>query len=257
LTTDTNTADRQTMPGMPVAFGKSPLLEAVFELRFQAAVGHAGDLLPGLLYSALKDEYPEVQPLPMANVPRELREKQPNFHYQATHRLAAASRAVQVGDRVLSLSVTSPYPGWVTFSDAIGRLLRVVSETGMVRAPERFSFRYINHLPAEPGQTQLSFLKLRIDSPGYGFTERGFHLRLEHVEDGFLTIVQVAPNTAVEGPGRPPAVGLLLDIDTIRELPGKSLADVGGDLEGAHQVAKRAFIALISEPTLVRLEPTY
>lgn len=232
-------------------------MEAVFELRFQAAVPQAGDLLPGLLYTALKDEYPEVQPLPITNVPREIREKQPTLHYQATHRLATSSRAVQVGDRVLSLSVTSPYPGWTKFNEAIGRLLRTVADTRMVRAPERFSFRYINHLPAEPGQSQLSFLKLRIDSPAYGFTENGFHLRLEHVEGQFLTIVQVAPNTSVEGPGRPPALGLLLDIDTIRELPGKSLADVGDHLEEAHQVAKRAFMALISEATLIRLEPTY
>jgi len=242
---------------MPVAFGKSPLLEAVFELRFQAAVSTAGDLLPGLLYSVLKDEYPEVQPLPVASVPRDLREKQPNLRYQATHRLAAESRAVQVGDRVLSLSVTSPYPGWAKFNEAIGRLLRTVSDTRMVRALERFSFRYINHIPAEPGQSQLSFLKLRIDSPGYGFAETGFHLRFEHVEGKFLTIVQAAPNTSVESPGKSPALGLLLDIDTIRELPGKALSEIGVELEEAHSVAKRAFISLISESTLNRLAPTY
>lgn len=245
------------MSSMPVAFGKSPLLEAVFELRFQAAVSTAGDLLPGLLYSELKDEYPEVQPLPVASVPRDLREKQTNLRYQPTHRLAAESRAVQVGDRVLSLSVTSPYPGWAKFNEAIGRLLRTVAETRMIRSLERFSFRYINHIPAEPGQSQLSCLKVRVDSPGYPFTETGFHLRFEHVEGKFLTIVQAAPSTSVEKPGQLPVVGLLLDIDTIRELPGKSLSELGVDLEEAHLVAKRAFISLISETTLNKLEPTY
>jgi uncharacterized protein (TIGR04255 family) len=243
---------------MPVAFGKSPLLEAVFELRFQAAVPNAGDLLPGLLYAELKDEYPAVEPLPMANVPREMREKQPSLLlYQPTHRLAGASRAVQVGDRVLSLSVTVPYPGWPKFNEAIGRLLRTASDTRMIRELERFSFRYINLIPAEPGQSQLSCLNLRIESPGFAFGERGFHLRFEHTEGEFLTIVQVVPNTSVQGLAKPPAPGLLLDIDTVREHPRKALSEVGADLEEAHLVAKRAFNSLISEQTRTRLEPIF
>lgn len=244
---------------MPVAFVKSPLLEAVFELRFQASVPNAGDLLPGLLYAELKDEYPAVEPLPMANLPREIREKQPNnlLLYQPTHRLAGVSRAVQVGDRVLSLSVTAPYPGWAKFNEAIGRLLRTASGTRMVRELERFSFRYINLIPAEPGQSQLSFLNLRIDSPGFTFTEKGFHLRFEHSEGEFQTIIQVVPNTSVEVLGRPLVPGLLLDIDTVHEHPRKALPELGADLEEAHLVAKRAFNSLISEPTRTRLEPIF
>jgi uncharacterized protein (TIGR04255 family) len=241
---------------MPVAFRKSPLLEAIFELRFEAAVPTAGDLLPGLLYRELRDEYPEVQPLPMATVPREIRAKDPNLLYQSTHRLAGRSGIVQVGDRALAIAFTAPYPGWARFKDAVVRLLRTADGTRIIAAPERFSFRYVNIVPAEPGQPQLAFLNLKIDS-GYEFVERGFHLRFEHGEGPLVIIVQVSPQATAKAPDGSGVAGLLIDIDTVFAQPRKSFWEDGADLEAAHLAAKRAFFSLIAQSTLERLQPIY
>jgi uncharacterized protein (TIGR04255 family) len=244
------------MPSMPAALKNSPLLEAIFELRFQPTVPTAGDLLPGLLYSELKAEYPNVEALQMAMVPREIRDKDPNLLHQATHRLSGASRLVQVGDRVVSLSVTAPYPGWAKFKDAILQLLKTISGTGMLRAPERFSFRYINVIRADETETQLPLLNLRIDSPAYTYTEKGFHLRLEHVERDFTTIVQIAPRTTAKGLSGSLVSGLLIDVDTVHAGPKHILSDAGPALlEDAHSLLKGIFFALLTETALRRLEP--
>jgi uncharacterized protein (TIGR04255 family) len=244
------------MANLPVAFKKSPLLEAVFELRFQPTIPTAGDLLPGLLYSELKAEYPDVQPLQMAMLPREVRTKEPNLLYQATHRLSGASRIVQVGDRVVSLSLTAPYPGWAKFKDAILQLLKATSATGMLRAPERLSFRYINVIRTDLAEPQLPLLNLRIDSPAYAFVERGFHLRFEHDEREFTTIVQIAPQTTAKGSSDSLVSGLLIDVDTIHAEPKHIFSDTGPDLlEDAHSLLKGIFFSLLTESALRQLEP--
>jgi uncharacterized protein (TIGR04255 family) len=241
---------------MPVAFKKSPLLEAIFELRFQPTVPTAGDLLPGLLYSELKAEYPNVQALQMAMLPREVREKEPNLLHQATHRLSGASKLVQVGDRVVSLSLTAPYPGWAKFKDAILQLLKATSGTGMLRVPERLSFRYINVIRADEAEPQLPLLNLRIDSPAYTYTEKGFHLRFERTEREFTTIVQIAPHTTAKGPSDSLVSGLLIDVDTIHAEPKHILSDAGPVLlEDAHSLLKGIFFSLLTEAALKRLEP--
>lgn len=249
----------ETVPCMPiVAFGKSPLVEAIFELRFQAAVPSAGDLLPGLLYAQLREDYPKVQPLPMATVPRELRAKDPNLLYQPTHELGGTSRVVRIGDRVLSLTCMAPYPGWTHFKGAIVRLLQTAAATRVMSDPERFSFRYINVIPpTKEDQPRLSFLNIKIESPNYTLVETGFHLRFEHHDGPFTTIVQVSPDVTAKSAAGQPVSGLLVDLDTIRTNPPRTFWDDDEELEEAHSRTKTAFLSLVSQPTIARLEPIY
>jgi len=192
----------------------------------------------------------------MATVPRDLRTKDANLLYQATHELGGMARAVRVGDRVLTLSCTSPYPGWVEFKNAIVRLLQTAAATRMIAQPERLSFRYINVIPGAPQRPRLPLLNLRIDSP-YPFVEDGFHFRFEHHEGSFITIVQVAPNVTAKGATGAPISGLLLDLDTIKSDPGQTFWDKGEDLEEAHTKTKTAFLSVLTQETIEQLEPIY
>lgn len=252
---DTKTINAEAMSRLPMAFQRSPLVEALFELRFEPTVPTAGDLLPGLLYAQLRDEYPKVQPMPLATVPRQMR-NDPNLLHQATHELSAGDRSVRVGDRVVVLSWRTPYPGWEKFKDAIGRVLKTAASTRMIAKLERFSFRYINVIPGPPGEPRLPFLNITVASPNYPFVEDGFHLRFEHREAPYVTIVQVAPNVTGQRAGSP-LVGLLVDIDTINSEPSSTFWDDGKELDEAHMRAKTAFFSLVSGPTIERLGPIY
>ena len=241
---------------MPKQLGKSPLLEAVFELRFEPAGPAVGDLLPGLLYSSLKAEYPQVMPLPMASIPREMREKRPELLYQASHRLTGGSNSVQVGDRVIALS-SAAYPGWARFKDMVEFLIEAVNGTGLIKQVDRFSFKYVNIIEASQTEQQLSLLNARIELIGKLPSEKGFRLRVEREDSGCVTIIEIMTHTqAIVSSTSKEVSGLLITVDTLR--PGIDrafLTSPSGLLEEVHSVAKDTFYSLLTDATLKRLEP--
>jgi uncharacterized protein (TIGR04255 family) len=246
-----------TSQGMPTKLGKTPLLQAIFEIRFTPLVPAAGDILLGLLYNSLKSEYPEVLPLPMASIPRQLREQEPNLQFQASHRLSSGNTSIQVGDRVASLSTTR-YPGWNTFRPKAVALMKSLTETGIVGAVDRFSFRFINVIEATERENQLAFLNARFEIFGRTLVERGFQVRIELEESGLTTVVQIATRTTAQSPTGHQVSGLLIDMDTIREDPPLEFtATPDGFLEEAHSILKRDFYSLITEATLKRLAPEW
>ena len=158
---------------VPQKLSNSPLRETIFEIRFEPSTPAAGDLLPGLLYSALKSDYPEVMSLPMANVPRAVREKTPDLHYQPSHSLRGSTLSVQIGDRGISLHAME-YPGWTRFKGKLESLIEAVKGTGLAKRVERFSFKYVNLLEASSSEKQLSFINMKVEMIGEAPSERGF-----------------------------------------------------------------------------------
>lgn len=243
---------------LPRKLSNSPLRETIFELRFEPAMAAAGDILPGLLYSVLKTDYPEVVPLPLANVPRAVREKAPELLYQHSHSLRGGTSSVQLGDRVLAFHVLD-YPGWTIFKDKIESLIKATQNTGLVKQTERFSFKYVNVIEASTSEMQLALMNLKLELVGQPPGERGFQLRVEHEEGKCTTITQISPNTTAKLviSGKE-VMGLLVDVDTIRFDPGHEFwAAPGTLLEEAHKVAKVRFFSLLSEAALKRLEPVW
>ena len=138
---------------MPKKLRKSPLLEALFEVRFVPLVEGAGDVLPGLIFGRLRSKYARVEQLPAAAVPRTVERVRRALVYQASHRLHGSNGAsIQVGDRVAAVSTTA-YPGWEVFRSMVLELLGVLRETSLVKVVERFSFRYINMLASNDTAT--------------------------------------------------------------------------------------------------------
>src|SRR2546425_13149382 len=95
---------------LPKLLKKCPLHEVYFQLRFTPMKPDAGELLPGLLYTALKEYYSDVLSLPLANVPRDFRKQNPHLLYQPSHRLSSGAHSVHVGDQMVNLH-TLEYPG--------------------------------------------------------------------------------------------------------------------------------------------------
>lgn len=243
---------------MPVALGKSPLVEVIFEIRFETTAPAVGDLLPGLLYSGLKAQYPETEPLPIASIPRQIRDQQTELLYHPSHRLKGEHRMLQVGDRVVSLHTTE-YPGWTVFKQWVQVATNAVKETGLLRQIERFSFKYVNVIEAAASDLQLSFLDARIEVTGQTPLERGFRLRFERDNGPFVTIVEIMTHGKAKRRSDHQLVsGLLLAVDTIRDGVGNEYwTNQNTLIEDGHAVAKDIFYNLITEPTLQRLEPVW
>lgn len=243
---------------MPEKLKLTPLRETVFQVQFEPAIPTAGDILPGLLYAKMKAEYPEVMPLPMANVPRNVRQQNLELHYQASHCLHGASGSILVGDRVISLT-TLEYPGWTLFKGKLVLLIEVLRGTEQAKAIKRFSFKYSNLIEASDEEAQLAFLNVKIECGGALPSERGFLMRTELEQGKCTTIVQIAPRSVVKvSPANSEISGLLVDVDTIRFEPGSEfLSKPDVLLEEAHLVAKKAFFSLLAPSTVERLKPVW
>ena len=149
-----------------------PLVEAVFEVRW--AVPRPGYELPspmtmppqpgmvdehyetlvGLLYSALKEEYPHSHRQPVASFPVEM------MPFMARHWFRAAQDGwplVQVGPGMVSLSSTNEYH-WDEFSARAQRLVRILCEEHPAHeeiVPLAVTLRYINAAPFDPTTEDL------------------------------------------------------------------------------------------------------
>jgi len=242
---------------LPHELKKSPLVEAIFELRFSPAHRAAGDLLPGMLFQAFSDTYSEVGPLPVANVPIEIRETDPNLKYQALHRLQGGDRSLSTGSRVVAFSSGQAYPGKTTFLQEIGTVLAEVQKTKLVKAVERFSFRYINLLSADEG-AQLQLLNATLQVEGGPVSEKGFQLRFEKQDGDLLNIVKIHTGATVAFKDGSSRSGLLVDVDTLNTASADAFwPRKDALLAEGHATLKETFFALLTKETIEAFEPVW
>jgi len=242
---------------LPEKLDKTPLVDAMFELRFEPKLESAGDLLPGILYSSYEGKYSEAESLPLSNVPREIRKKNDQIKFNAHTQLTSKKNTLRIGDRAVVLSIIYPYPGWTEFSKEILELLDKLRNTSLIKSTLRFSLRYINLIEAESNH-QMSLLNSKFEIAGEPASELGLQLRTEIITDNFLTILKIATNNAAKIEGFKEKKGLLIDIDTIQETSGELIwENTNKKLDACHRVLKERFFSLLLPETLESLVPTY
>jgi hypothetical protein len=111
---------------IPARLKKEPLLEAVWEIRFDAVKAPIADLLPGILYKTFAGKFSSVTRLPFADLPAVAFEHDPNLRYAPKIRLEVGNQAVQIGEHMVSLNCRRPYSGWAQFYRDITELAKVV-----------------------------------------------------------------------------------------------------------------------------------
>lgn len=236
---------------------KPPLIEAIFEVRFAPKKPATGDLLPGLLYPKLGEYYTNSQPLPLANVPRQIRDSDPNLRYRALHQLTGTTRQLHVGDRVVSINQKYPYEGWHVFRENIQELIGTLQAINMVEKVERYSLKYVNVISV-PENHQISSLNTRFELASQAVPEKGFQFRTEFESAPWVSIVQIVTNASVKTKLEGTRRGLLVEVDTIRmKEPEALFSDVPNCLEDAHDNIKELFVSLLTPETLRNLEPVW
>jgi len=242
------------MNQLPSKLERPPLLEAVFEIRFTSAQEGGGELLPGLLFAAFRDVFSKVEPTNVGIIPREMRQQHPALRYAGQYKLQGKNEALLLGDNVLSLIVTPPYPGWSRFRARCLEVATALKKTELVASVDRYSLKYVNLLP---NPRSLSAFKIRVDLGGREMTENGFILRFETLGDGFLSIVECASAQTVANDLIRKS-GMLFSIDTICDRGlGEFWTDVQGRVDSAHRVLEELFFGLLAPDTLEGLGPIW
>ena len=242
---------------IPKKLGKSPLIESLWELRFSSEMASVSELLPGLLFSEFDQEFQSIEPLPVANIPLQIRLMNPDFMYAPTVRLTGVHYTIQIGDRVVSLGCIMPYRGWEEFGPKILSLVKILKKTNLISKPERFSMKYIDILPssAEPSISQLD---IAITLGKQNIDVHPLHLRTEVVEEGFLNIIQIVSPANVQLLGGARKTGVLVDNDTIYDhVSGDFWKGFSKQLDRVHKVNKKMFFNLLTESAVRNLDPEY
>lgn len=241
---------------LPVGLARPPLMEALFEIRFQTPVP-VPQLLPRVL-SKLGSKYSRSEAMPVASIPRPILDSNPSFRYQPHYRLYDETNAlIALGEYVAGVSVGFPYEGWEVFKPRLLEALGVLRESTLATDIERYSMKFTNLLEAPVGE-QLRLIQLRAEIGGVPASEFGFRLRSELNDEMFIRIIEISTGVEAQAPSLVRKHGLMLTIDCIRETKNSSFwQDADKKVDEVHQEAKRLFFGLITESTLKSFGPEY
>jgi uncharacterized protein (TIGR04255 family) len=127
---------------LPKSITPCPIAEAVVDVRFETTVPE--EAVFGVVYQALKDDFPKSTPLPLASLPADVRKADPQLANQPLHRLDGEHLTVMVGAQSVTVGFRAEYPGWAAVSERFRTTLARVAQTGLIGKPQRFGLRYIS-----------------------------------------------------------------------------------------------------------------
>lgn len=244
-------------PSLPVRLAKEPMIDAVFEVRFQTSLP-LSSVLPGVLFSRLEG-VEAVENLPLAQLPFDLRSADPQLKFMPTTRLKWKGFLVLVGDHMASVACRMPYPGWADFRLAIVEVFTHLRGLPFIKEVDRWALKYVDmfeHTTTPP----LEKLNLEIHIGGTKLGDQSVSMRAEIDADGFEHAVQVATVATVQLLDGPQRTGTVLDVDSAKNesAPLASFLDELPSLADAmHASNKRIFFACVSDRGLKELEPIY
>jgi uncharacterized protein (TIGR04255 family) len=244
---------------LPIKLRNEPLIDAVFEVRFTSTAS-ASDVLPGFLFSSLEGEK-RLERLPPADLPKPVRDADPNLRFAPLTRLLWNNYVISIGDRSMVVGCTTPYPGWGDFKPAILQITNKLKEVDIIQNVNRFSVKYTDIIPSNNIQEQISLIKTSIVLGDHTLEKENFSLRIEIPEDDILhavNIVSSATATLADGSKRE---GIVIDIDSITNVDnqefGQWLEQLPDNLEKIHTGNKNMFFKCLPKGTLDSLEPIY
>lgn len=235
---------------LPKKISPCPIVEAIVELRFEATLPE--EIIPGLLYPALKENFPSIEKLPVAEIPPVIRNSDPNLKFSPYYKFSGDIFTIQVGPRTFSILCNKTYPGWSEFLARIKTAFTALKEVNIVKDAVRLGLRYINFFPNEDIFKQLN---IKLEFNGEPLVGQHNILRNETERGGLVHIIQVASNVTIT---RDPQQlsGSTFDIDVINSQEN-IMDNFIAFTEEAHEKEKEAFFSLLSDSYLKSLNPEY
>lgn len=249
------------MNQIPKRLNKEPLIEAIWQVQFEPKEGlPVGDLLLGILYSALKVEYPNLQlhRLPTADIPAPVAQFDPNLRFSAKYRMEEPGTPFmfQVGDRIVTMNCRKPYSGWSVFKEKILELLEVIESSGLVPVPLRHSLRYIDLLILDPAP-DLKALQVQFQIGQWSLQNLPLQMRVEVPDEECNHVVQIATPAEANLPeGK--IQGSVIDLETFSSSRPDSWQDVRTQIDQIHDRSKAVFYQhLLTAEAIALMEPEY
>jgi uncharacterized protein (TIGR04255 family) len=237
---------------LPKSISPCPIVEAVFESRFQTDAPE--EAVVGMVYQALREEFPKMSALPLASLPQQMRKADRELTYQPLHRLEGERMVLLIGPRNFAIASKGDYLGWQKYRADALRVFETVAATGIFQKVERFGLRYISFFEGDV-LSNLT-LSVQLQEKEIQGSESFFRTILQW--EGCSCHLQVGKDLKLSN--RDDKAGSVLDIDAFATLPtpsGSLLDDAEVFLETAHHAEKDLFFTLLKPEFLATLSPTY
>ncbi len=248
-----------TNQALPKKLKKEPLIEAVFEIRFSAALA-ASSVLPGFFFAKLGAKT-VVEPLPIAQVPPQIRDIDPNLRYQPLMKINWDNFIILIGDKTLGIACTVPYPGWTNFREKIVEVIRILIDSDIVQNVERYSIKYVDIIEGEDLAKQIERVALDILIGTHRLKEENFTVRVEIPHENFINAIQIAAPASAKIPNAQERKGVLVAIDTVCNYQTSDLSEFMVEfidrLDQIHNETEKTFFDCLKPETLAYLEAVY
>lgn len=244
---------------LPKILEREPLVDALCELRMEAST-HLADILPGILFHKLEPK-PTIRRLPAAEIPQPMRANDPALLYAPTQRLEWGNYVIAVGDRNVIISCKLPYPKWPNFKSIILEIVRLIAEVGVAGNVERFSVKYVNLIEAPSLAEQIAKIDLTLRIGTLEVNNDHLDMKVHHVEGDTIHILTVITGATARMPDGREAFGVVVDIDSIRNISPISFSafaqDLDGELETLRLANKVKFFGCLKQETVDKMGPIY
>lgn len=247
------------MPQLPKVLKHEPLVDAIFEVRMSEGFP-LGDILPGALFSGLEQK-PLINRLPAAEIPRPMREADPNLAFVPTTQLDIGDYWIPIGDRTFGVTCKLPYPKWPAFKAKILEILEIVKQIGLPGRVDRYSLKYVNLIAGGSTPEQIGKINGQFKLGNIEVTDDNIALRIERRENDVLHILSIATGAQANLADGRFLEGLMVDIDSVREATFPNYDAFAGSVENGieelRQANKEKFFGCLTPEAINGMEPEY
>jgi uncharacterized protein (TIGR04255 family) len=237
------------MEKLPLSINPCPIIESIFEIRFESSF--PGDAIFGIIFNQFKDEFQNVEQLPVLQLPAAIRTQDPNLKFIPHYKIKKDKFIIQIGPNVFSLTNVKDYCGWKIFSEKIFDTYNKLSELNLIQIQLRTALRYINILP-DINIFEKTNLGIQFNDEKLGKNQVNFTAEVpyEHGASNLKLInfaEAIFENQVIKGS--------IVDIDTYVQLDKfESFTEA---IECAHTAEKKLFFNLLEKEFLTTLNPIY
>ena len=245
---------------LPKKLGKEPLIDAIFEIRFSSDAP-ASEIIPGFLFSSLEGNK-TIESLPTSQIPKPLREADPNLKFAPITRLNWGNFTINVSNFSVSVGCNYPYQGWEKFRSAIINVVSSLEKIGIINSINRYSMKYIDLIPSDDIKHQISLINMDISVADHKIESETFILRVDIIRDNFINVIQIIPSASAKLIDGTKREGIIIDVDTIHTIDDLTIKNVidqdfSGRLDIIHKANKTMFFNCLKPETITKLEPVY
>lgn len=229
---------------LPRKIEPCPIVDALLNLRFKSSINK--NAVFGVIYKELIKDFPNVEDLPILQLPENIRTSDSSLKYKPYYRVSNRDFVIQIGPNVITVGSYPKYKGWTEFSKVIFDILKKLDETGVVKKVERVGLRYINFFDVDIFNNIDLEVNIRDESIPYENTI----IKTEIKKEEFINSLQIANNVKINKKS-----GSVIDIDTYTE---NNLDDFFENkkkiINSAHTIEKTMFFDLLKQEFLNTFE---